>query len=87
MPQPQSLSDYFTSKLSLPHEAATREPPLSDVSHNLLTQFQIKKSKVHHVLVNLDVTKSVGDDLVSPRVLKFCHQSLCGPLTFLFRKM
>ena len=58
-----------------------------DVSRNLLTQFRIKKSKVCHALVSLDVTKSVGDDLVSPRVLKFCYQSLCGPLTSLFRKI
>ena len=87
MPQPHLLSDYFASKLSLPPEAANREPVLSDVSHSLLTQFQIKKSKACRVLLNLDATKSVGDDLVSPRVLKFCHQHLCGPLTSLFRKI
>ena len=36
MPQPQSSSDYFASKLSFPPEAATHEPVLSDVSRNLL---------------------------------------------------
>ena len=37
------------------------------------------------MLQSLDVTKSVGDDGVSPRILKSCAQSLCGPLTALFQ--
>ena len=37
------------------------------------------------MLQSLDVTKSVGDDGVSPRILKSCAQSLCGSLTALFR--
>ena len=37
------------------------------------------------MLVSLDVAKSVGDDGVSPRILNSCAQSLCGPLTTLFR--
>ena len=36
------------------------------------------------MLQSLDVTKSVGDDGVNPRILKSCAQSLCGPLTALF---
>jgi len=47
-------------------------------------QFRIKKSRVKAVLQSLDITKSVGDDRVSTRILKSCAQSFCGPLTALF---
>ena len=29
----------------------------------------------------------MGDDNISPRVLRYCARSLCGPLTALFRKI
>ena len=34
-----------------------------------------------------DTIKSIGDDNVSPRVLKSCASALCGPLTALFRRI
>ena len=36
------------------------------------------------MLQSLDVAKSVGDDRISPRILKSCAQSLCGLLIALF---
>ena len=62
------------------------EPPtLEECHHSTFCQFRIKKSQVKSVLQSLDVAKSVGDDGVSPRILNSCAQSLCGPLTILFR--
>ena len=62
------------------------EPPiLEECHHAIFRQFRIKKSRVKSVLLSLDVIKSVGDDGVSPRILKSCAQPLCGPLTALFR--
>ena len=53
----------------------------------LLRQFRVKKSRVRYILAHLDPAKSVGDDNISPRVLRYCASSLCGPLTALFRKI
>ena len=39
------------------------------------------------ILCSLDTSKSVGDDNVSPRVLKSCASALCGPLFALFRRI
>ena len=34
--------------------------------------------------LSLDATKFVGNDEVSPRILKFCAQPFCDPPTILF---
>jgi len=83
VPSAHQLASYFSSKLSCA-SSLDNPPPLEDCHHSIFRQFQIKKSQVKSVLQSLDVTKSVGDDKISPRILKSCAQSLCGPLTTLF---
>ena len=39
------------------------------------------------MLCGLDVTKAVGPDGVSPRLLKNCYSELCHPLFLLFHRM
>ena len=39
------------------------------------------------ILSSLDTAKSIGDDNVSPYVLKSCSSTLCEPLTALFRRI
>ena len=86
VPPSAHLADYFSSKLSC--SSTLNEPPfLEDCHHSLLRQFRIKKSRVHSLLLSLDVNKSIGDDGLSPRIFKSCAQPLCGPLTSLFRKI
>jgi len=51
---------------SLPHYAAFI-PTLNECHQSLLTQFRIKVLQVKHILPSLDISKSVGDDNVSPR--------------------
>ena len=86
VPPAHRLASYFSSKLSCP--STLDEPPtLEDCHHSIFRQYRIKKSQVKCVLQSLDVANSVGDDRVSPRILKSCAQSLCGPLTALFRKI
>ena len=84
VPSAHQLASYFSFKLSCA-SSSDNPPPLEDCHHSIFRQFRIKKSQVKSVLQSLDVTKSVGDDKISPRILKFCAQSLCGPLTTLFR--
>ena len=84
VPPAHQLASYFSSKLSC--SSTFNEPPtLEECHHSTFRQFRIKKSQVKSVLLSLDVAKSVGDDGVSPRILNSCAQSLCGPLTTLFR--
>ena len=60
---------------------------LEDCHHSLFRQFRIGKSRVRSVLSSLDVTKSIGDKRLSTHILKFCAQSLSGPLTSLFHRI
>ena len=85
-PPAHQLAEYFSSRLSEPNDAAPI-PTLEDCHQSLLTQFRIKVPNMRHILHSLDTTKSVGDDNVSPRVLKSCASVFCGPLTALFRKI
>ena len=85
---PQDLAAHFADKLSTRASDTTPEPHLEYPSSTvMLHQFRVKKSRVHQVVAHLDPTKSVGDDDISPRVLKQCASSLCSPLTALFRKI
>ena len=85
VPSPSSLATYFATKLSTC--ATDPEPYLEHPSEVLLRQLRVKKSRVCHILTHLDPAESVGDDNISPRVLKYCPRSLCGPLTALFRRI
>ena len=86
VPCSAELADYFSSKLS--HSSLLDTPPvLEDCHHSLFRQFRIKKSQVRSVLLSLDVNKSIGDDGLSPQLLKSCAHPLSGPLTSLFRKI
>ena len=87
VPSPSSLATYFSTKLSTRATDTTPEPHLEHPSEVLLCQFRVKKSRVCHILTHLDPAKSVGDDNISPRVLKYCARSLCGPLTTLFQRI
>ena len=54
VPPSAHLADYFSSKLSC--SSTLSEPPvLEDCHHSLLRQFRIKKSRVHSLLLSLDV--------------------------------
>ena len=69
-PHAHQLAAYFSSKLSQP----SNSPPiltLQDDQISLFSQVYLK-SHVRHILSSLDTTKSIGDDNVSPHVLKSC---------------
>ena len=87
VPSPSSLAAYFAAKLSTRDTDTTPEPHLEHPSEVLLCRFRVKKLRVCHNLTHLYYAKSVGDDNISPRVLKYCTRILCGPLTALFRRI
>ena len=81
-PSARQLAEYFSSRLSHPNDYVDI-PALEDCHNSLFSQFRIKTSCVKRILLSLDVNKSIGDDNVSPRVLKSCASALCGPLSAL----
>ena len=70
VPSPSSLTTYFAAKLFTRATDTTPELHSEHPSEVLLRQFRVKKSRVRHVLTHLDPAKSVGDNNISPRVLK-----------------
>ena len=85
-PSAYQLAAHFSSKLSHPTNSLPL-PTLNDCHTSLLLQFRIKVSHVKCILSSLDTAKSIGDDNVSPYVLKLCSSALCGPLTALFQRI
>ena len=80
-PDVEDLGNFFASKFTLRdgfEESRLNSPKIS---------WRIKLSKVRCVLCGLDVTKAVGPDGVSPRLLKNCYLELCHPLFLLFRRV
>ena len=74
---------YFHSVLTppknydaLPHVVAYR--------HDMLGSISISESDVLVILNNLDVTKAIGPDGLSPRLLKECANQIVSPLSHLF---
>ena len=69
----------FLSNLFKPADSHTCR--LSYCHTSLFSQFRINISHVRHVLSSLEITKTVGDDSVSPCLLKSFAPALSGPLT------
>ena len=85
-PSAYQIAAHYSSKLSHPTNSLPL-PTLDDCHTSLLLQFRIKVSHVKCILSSLDTAKSIGDDNVSPYVLKSCSSALCVPLTALFRRI
>jgi hypothetical protein len=86
IPPVDSLADLFEIKLN--RQISSSSIPSADISPiNSLSQFRVKLSKIRLALKNLDPLKSVGDDNISPRVLRECYNELAGPICSLFRKI
>ena len=84
---PQSISDAFnkffnstftTSEYRLPASLPTPSSQLSFIN--------ITASETFEALSALDITKAMGCDKLSPRVLKACATSLCEPVAQLFNR-
>jgi hypothetical protein len=82
---PQEKAEVLSSQFASVFSDGPAGPlPLIDNRTFVIDGFLIKPEGVLKLLLNLDVKKSVGPDLVSPRVLKECAQQLAGPLAVFF---
>ena len=64
---------------------ATRQIHMKRVEQHLI-EHEVRNER-YRMLQSLDVTKSMVDDGMTPRILNSCVQSLCCPLTTLFHMM
>jgi hypothetical protein len=87
MPPVNALLDHFSNKLTMPPAIDNKDvPTLQPVDGKTkLSRFRITTQEVFRVLKKLDINKSVGDDNISPRLLKNCALSLSGVISSLFR--
>ena len=76
------FNEYFFSVYST-HSSFTA-PPCSHPPSSI-TEVDISVTEVYQALSNLDPSKAMGIDGISPKVLKFCAVALCEPLHHLFR--
>ena len=57
----------------------------NETSGASLSDIVITAEDVHEALVSLDPNKAMGPDGISPKVLKYCADALCQPISYLFQ--
>ncbi|XP_046681454.1 uncharacterized protein LOC124368224 [Homalodisca vitripennis] len=60
--------------------------PISVDSEDLMADCDVTFEEVEKALVNFDVYKGCGPDMIPPRVLRYCSPVLTGPIHKLFGK-
>ena len=81
------LNDYFTSISSISEEQnSTQLPIFSSKTVNTLDNFLITESEIADIIDILNPNKSVGEDKISHKILKYTKFSIAKPLALLFNK-
>ena len=81
------MGNFFASKFTLRDGFEEFQLDSTESVVSPKRSWRIKLSKVWHVLCSLDVTKAVGPNGVSPRLLKNCYLELCHLLLLLFHRV
>ena len=79
------FNSYFYSVFNdkdLTNDSLTTTNETSGAS---LSDIVITAEDVHEALVSLDPNKVMGPDGISPKVLKYCADALCQPISYLFQ--
>ena len=77
------FNNYFFSVYTQPRVRANL-PTVSIYHHDLLGTTIIQVDEVLKILKKLDVSKAIGPDGLSPRVLKECCHQIASPLCYIF---
>ena len=78
------LASFFSNKMNVP-DPERPAPNLPTVTNSKLQVLTITSQEVRRQLKNLDVTKAVGPDKISPHTLTKCAEQLAEPLAALFQ--
>jgi hypothetical protein len=77
------FNNYFYSVFTQP-TPLHHLPDIPTFEHQSLGNIQIYEADVLDILENLDVSKAIGPDGISPKVLKECASEIVSPLCFIF---
>jgi hypothetical protein len=77
------FNDYFCKQADLNY-SETSVPDITDILINGLEQITITENEVENILKILDTSKTIGPDLLNPRLLKEAVSILKYPLCRLF---
>ena len=80
----EALNQFFASQSTI-EDPNSDLPPFNFVTDARLDHINIDDDEVKNILLSLDTNKATGHDRISNKLLKECAESLCGPLTFIFR--
>ena len=79
------LNNYFSS-ISFVNDANVTLPNLTLKTNETLTDIQFTRKEVEELILNLDVKKACGPDLISHKMLKECMHTISSPLYILFSR-
>ena len=77
------FNNYFYSVFTRNSSSHQVNPDYVQTERTLHT-IEIHYTEVFEALVSLDSNKAMGIDRISPKILKYCANPLCEPITFLF---
>ena len=80
----EALNMFFASQSTI-NDIDSQLPPFTFITDARLDQINITEIEVRNILTSLTTNKSTGSDKISNKLLKECAESLCAPLTFIFR--
>jgi len=77
------LAQHFAQKMTVvePDKPAPMQPVMTQEK---LTKMKTTKAEVERILKDLNESKAVGPDEISPRLLKRCSKELSNPVALLF---
>ena len=79
------FNSFFATQCSVIDTNSTIPTNIVSLTDNSLNDIIIESSDILKVLMNLDPNKSHGPDMISIRMLKLCHISICKPLIIIFK--
>ena len=79
------FNDFFTMQYSLVHNNSELPSVLTKKTCKLLSTVELSTNHILKILRNLNPSKAHGHDMISIRMLKICDESICKPLSIIFR--
>ena len=79
------FNDFFTMQCSLVHNNSELPSVLTKKTCKLLSTVELSTNDILKILRNLNPSKAHGHDMISIRMLKICDESICKPLSIIFR--
>ena len=78
------MNTFFAAQSTI-NDIDSQLPPFFFATDARLDQIDITEIEVKNILSSLSTNKATGSDRISNKILKECAETLCGPLTFIFR--